>query len=90
MTATFTTTTLYIYDTTTVHLKGGRNLSARLWYIDLAYQAPVPLEPLLHYALFPGQPQANNVYKLTKKTGHRDLPISRMLQSSAQHLDCSH
>ena len=67
MTAIFTTTPLYIYDAATVHLQGERNLSTGLWYIDLAYQAPVPLEPLMHSALFPGQPQANNIYELTKK-----------------------
>ena len=61
MTATFTTTTLYIYDATTVHLQGKQNLFTGLWYIYLAYQAPVPLELPLHSDLFPGQPQANNV-----------------------------
>ena len=67
MTATFTTATLYIYDATTVHLQVERNLSTGLWYMDLAYQAPVPLDLSLHSDLFPGQPQANNVYELTKK-----------------------
>ena len=67
MTATFTTTTLYIYDATTVHLQGERNLSTGLCYIKLAYQAPFPLEPSLQSALFPGQPQAKNFYELTKK-----------------------
>ena len=44
-----------------------QNLSTGLWYIGLAYKAPVPIEPSLHSALFPGKPQANNVYELTKK-----------------------
>ena len=67
MSTTFTTTTLYIYNTATVHLQVKRNLSTGLWYIDLAHQVTVPLAPSLHAAPFLGQPQANNVYELTKQ-----------------------
>ena len=61
MSATFDTTTLYIYDTTTIHLQGKRNLSTGLWYIDLAHQVPVMLTPSLYATLFPVQLQAKNV-----------------------------
>ena len=90
--ATFTINQLFIYNASTLYLRGRRNTANGLWHINLAHQRT---ESLLHdfcNNLLPTSDQpappsvANSIYSL-EKTGYCHLPPPGMFLPRTQHLD---